>query len=355
MSQRITEAAPVTEAATARDGGIRYRARLIEGDTQGSSGYYSREVLERDGPRTWAQGTQVFMDHPGEHERHDRPERSVRDLAGRIDSTPAYEGDGLYADVYIYPWAAGIVREMADDIGMSIRASATVESSNDPAIRGPVITSLTEGVSVDLVTRAGAGGKLVSLIESARRDPNVVVITEATSRAPQSVPAIPVGQSITTSPEEDPMADIEEGLRAQLNEATGRVQTLITERDAARTDLSEAQEAVTEATTRAEAAEARVAAFERRDAITRVVESVEGHGTLNALERRGIAAEHAEGDLDEDALRTAVEAAVAERAAQSGAGSITGFGSTHTTSGSDVVREAENAAAGAFGRTPKEA
>ena len=130
MPDTITESAPVTAATAAQDGGLRYRARLIEGDRQGSSGYYPREVIERDGPTTWPQGTQVFMDHPGEMERHDRPERSVRDLAGRIDSTPVYEGDGLYADVYLSPWSAGIVREMADDIGMSIRAGATVESSN---------------------------------------------------------------------------------------------------------------------------------------------------------------------------------------------------------------------------------
>ena len=48
---------------------------------------------------------------------NDRPERSVRDLAGRISSTPVYEADGLYADLTLYSWAAPIVREMAEDIG----------------------------------------------------------------------------------------------------------------------------------------------------------------------------------------------------------------------------------------------
>ena len=148
--------------------GHRYRARLIEGDRWGSSGWYGRDMLERDGPHVWPAGTQVYMDHPGVTEQHDRPERSVRDLAGKITSTPVYEADGLYADVEFYPHVAPIIEAMWEDIGMSIRASGTAESGERAGRTGPVITSLTEGVSVDVVTRAGAGGKLVALLESAR-------------------------------------------------------------------------------------------------------------------------------------------------------------------------------------------
>lgn len=148
--------------------GHRYRARLIEGDRWGSSGYYGRDMLERDGPNVWPAGTQVYMDHPGATEQHDRPERSVRDLAGKITSTPVYEADGLYADVEFYPHVAPIIEAMWEDVGMSIRASGTAESGERDGRTGPIITSLTEGVSVDVVTRAGAGGKLVALLESAR-------------------------------------------------------------------------------------------------------------------------------------------------------------------------------------------
>lgn len=148
--------------------GHRYRARLIEGDRWGSSGWYGRDMLERDGPAVWPAGTQVYMDHPGATEQHDRPERSVRDLAGKITSTPVYESDGLYADVEFYPHVAPVIEAMWEDVGMSIRASGTAESGERDGRTGPVITSLTEGVSVDVVTRAGAGGKLVALLESAR-------------------------------------------------------------------------------------------------------------------------------------------------------------------------------------------
>lgn len=163
MTTMITEAVGLTTGT-----GRRYRARLIEGDRWGSSGYYSREMLERDGPQVWPAGTQIYMDHPGATEQRDRPERSVRDLAGKITTTPVYEADGLYADVEFYPHFAPVIEAMWEDVGMSIRAAGNAEMGERDGRTGPVITSLSEGVSVDVVTRAGAGGKLVALLESAR-------------------------------------------------------------------------------------------------------------------------------------------------------------------------------------------
>ena len=60
------------------------------------------------------------------------------------------------------------------------------------------------------------------------------------------------------------------------------------------------------------------------------------------------------GDLDEAAFTTTVTEAAAQRAEADGAGSIRGFGRS-TTTDTNVIAEAEKAAAGAFGRTPKEA
>ena len=148
--------------------GHRYRARLIESDRWGSSGYYGREMLERDGPQVWPVNTAVYLDHPGITEQHDRPERSVRDLAGKIVTAPVMESDGLYADISFYPHVAPIIEAMWEDVGMSIRAAGTAETGERDGRTGPIITSLSEGISVDVVTRAGAGGKLVALLESAR-------------------------------------------------------------------------------------------------------------------------------------------------------------------------------------------
>lgn len=161
----------IREAANLSHSGNRWRARLIEAPIHGSSGYYSAETVRRDGPTAFPASTPIYFDHPSRSEEDDRPERSVRDLAGKLISTPVFENDGLYADVEFYSWAADIVREMGPDIGMSIRASAEVVPGVVDGRQTRIVSRLIEGASVDLVTRAGAGGKLVSLLESARPDP----------------------------------------------------------------------------------------------------------------------------------------------------------------------------------------
>jgi hypothetical protein len=165
---------PVTiaEATTARMTPTgrprRYRARLIEGNRWGTSGYYPRAVIERDGPTAWPAGTLSYLDHPTPDEEAARPERSVRDLAAKIVTTPVYESDGLYADIEVFPHAAPLVDALAETIGLSVRGEGTARFGEVAGRQGMIIESLDRGHSVDFVTKAGAGGKLVSLLESAR-------------------------------------------------------------------------------------------------------------------------------------------------------------------------------------------
>lgn len=195
----LTERVPLTEAAGGqRPAGRRFRARIIKGDVQGSSGYYPAATLRRDAS-VFAEGLPVFLDHPSVTESHDRPERSVRDLAGRLASTARYEGDGLYADVEVYPHWAPVIEAMADHIGLSIRASGTVEASRDEAIPGPVVTSLAEAASVDFVTAAGAGGKIVALLESARAEAGEFLRLAAEAKG-----ARPKGEAAGEDPEAKP-------------------------------------------------------------------------------------------------------------------------------------------------------
>lgn len=139
----------------------------------GSSGYYSRELLERDGPTIFPVGTHMFLDHPTRTEETDRPERSVRDLAAVLASTPRMEGSDLVAEADIFAVWQPVIDSLAADIGLSIRALGETEHGEAEGKSGPIIMALTEGISVDFVTRAGAGGKVGQLIESARqeRDP----------------------------------------------------------------------------------------------------------------------------------------------------------------------------------------
>lgn len=422
MPQRITEASTLTVTEAATPG--RVLLQLIT-PGWGSSGYYSPTVLENAATdRVFAAGTHVFFDHPSESERHDRPERSVRDLAMVLDEDARRDDHGgLVAEAKVI----GPYRDLITDdvfmeaVGMSIRASADTTIGEAEGRKGTIVTQLIEGVSVDLVTRAGRGGRILAAVESARRDlaeatasdtrdalhaavkathgtedtytwvrdydpdqglvyfevedaeqlrtyqqpfnladgaasltGDPVEVRATTSYVPvvpdtpstaageegQQPPVNPAGS--TQESKEDTMPQIEESRLAQLEADAGRATTAESERDTA--------------TARAEAAEARLAERDRRDQITTVIESVEGHDTLTALERRGLTADAMQGEqVDEDALRTAVESAVADRAATASSARPFGFGATTSTTDTDVVREAESAAAGAFGRTIKEA
>lgn len=172
----ITLAAPITDADA---GGGLFRVRIIDAG-QGSSGIYPAETLQAAaGARVFAEGTHVYLDHPGMGEEIDRPERSVRDLAGVLASDAVYnETDrALDADMRIYSPYRQVVSEMADDIGMSIRALVEAEEGEWEGHQGMIMREIIEAASVDLVTRAGRGGKILSVLESARKR----AVTEATA------------------------------------------------------------------------------------------------------------------------------------------------------------------------------
>ncbi|MFC6080927.1 hypothetical protein [Sphaerisporangium aureirubrum] len=137
----------------------------------GSSGYYSEALLKRDGPKTWPAGTQNFVNHPTASEEAERPERAVEDWASVLITDPVWDPveRGLVAEVQIFPqWQWLLNEEFLKQVGLSIRATGTVEFGEAEGREGPIVTSLAEGISVDWVTKAGAGGRVLQLIESAR-------------------------------------------------------------------------------------------------------------------------------------------------------------------------------------------
>lgn len=151
----------------AGDGGTRRQITIIEAGW-GSSGYYAKEVLARDGAKAWPIGTHMYLNHPGEFEDSDRPERNVADLVGVIASTPRMEGNALVAEADVFAHWTPMINEVADHIGVSIRAMGEMEYGEAEGRQGVIVKSLDEGISVDYVTKAGAGGKVGQLIESAR-------------------------------------------------------------------------------------------------------------------------------------------------------------------------------------------
>lgn len=182
MPKRIQEtAARLLAEATGTPG--RFKVRVISAGT-GSSGHYPaatiRDAVER---KVWAKGQHVYMDHPGVAEQDDRPERTLRDLVGVIDEDAVWDETSEAADavVKVYSPYRPLLEEMADDIGLSIRAwaeSVMGEVNGEPM---PIITRLTEGLSVDFVTHAGRGGRVLEVLESATKVTSTITVDEATT------------------------------------------------------------------------------------------------------------------------------------------------------------------------------
>lgn len=164
------EIVPLVEASLAADGTVPIR---IIAPGWGSSGYYPSAVLERDGPSVFKAGTHMYWDHPTRQEARERPERSLRDLAGELVSDARYDaagpaGPGLYAEARVFGPYRATINEIAPSIGVSIRASGRVKPGEAEGKRGEIVEELTAAHSVDWVTVAGAGGKAVQIFESAR-------------------------------------------------------------------------------------------------------------------------------------------------------------------------------------------
>lgn len=145
--------------------GKRYKARLIDAG-EGSSGIYTPEALQQAATdRIFAAGTRIHLDHPRRTDDRDLPERSVKDWCGVLDEDAVYNTDAqaLEAAIRIFSPYQALIAEMWDRVGMSIRAWADTE----PTPTGkPKITRFTEAGSVDFVTQAGRGGKLLQVLES---------------------------------------------------------------------------------------------------------------------------------------------------------------------------------------------
>lgn len=161
---------PLREGAVGQDG-TAYLKLIAPG--WGSSGYYSKEVLKRDGPKIFKAGTKNFWNHQTESEERERPEGDLRDLAGVLTEDAHWEdggpaGAGLYAKTSVQPHFREHVDSLAKHIGMSIRARGTAKEGEAEGKRGPIIEKLTQGTSVDYVTTPGAGGKILQLFEAAR-------------------------------------------------------------------------------------------------------------------------------------------------------------------------------------------
>lgn len=161
---------PLSEAAVSTDGAAEIK---VIAPGWGSSGYYSPDVLKRDGPAAFPAGTKAYWNHPTPTEEAERPERDLRDLAGVTTGAAAWRedatnGPGLYAPVKVFEGYQASVNDLAPYIGMSIRALGQARAGEAEGRQGPIVERIVKGESIDFVTTPGAGGRIVSLFEAAR-------------------------------------------------------------------------------------------------------------------------------------------------------------------------------------------
>jgi len=139
---------------------------------RGSSGYYSADVLrEAAENRVIPAGTPMFLDHPSLSQRRDRPERSVQDMAAvfTTDATFDVAESALVGDVQVFSPYRERLSEMAPHLGLSILGSATdITVGVVNGERMPIVEGIARVDSVDWVTRAGRGGRVLALLESDR-------------------------------------------------------------------------------------------------------------------------------------------------------------------------------------------
>lgn len=169
QSREAVEELGVVEAPRGDRPG-RMSIQLIKAGWSLNGRYYPAEVLRRDGPEAFPAGTQAFVDHATEEEAAERPSGSVRDLAA-VMATPARwdeQRQALVAEVRLFqPWREALT-DMAENIGMSIRAMVLGDYGEADGREGLIVSQLVEGRSVDFVTKAAAGGSILSVLESAQ-------------------------------------------------------------------------------------------------------------------------------------------------------------------------------------------
>lgn len=170
-SVSLVETTSLSEATGgAADGsGRRRRIQLIDAGWSKNGRYYPASTLsEAARGRVYPAGTPMFVDHPTVSEQSERPERSVRDLAARLVTDARFEDGALVAEAELFGAWRPVINDIADHIGVSIRAAGTMQYGEAEGREGPIVTALTEGISVDFVTSPARGGKILELIESAR-------------------------------------------------------------------------------------------------------------------------------------------------------------------------------------------
>lgn len=298
------ETISLVEHAVAKDSTI--EMKVIQ-PGWGSSGYYSEEVLRRDGPAAWPAGTHMYLDHPTAKEAAERPERSIKDLAAVLITTPEYResgkaGPGLYAKATVLPQFRETLDALAPHIGVSIRATGTFSPGEASGRKGRIVERIAKGLSIDFVTKPGAGGRVMQILESLRQNDAEGVVSTDDMSTDQSINEV-------TSNEAAPVAAPAIEVNMELQEAQERI-------DALQAELAESNTARDEAVARADRAELALAVVEAEKVAADALATVALPDAAKERIRKQIAQNPplTEGKLDAEAIKARADELAVEEA-----------------------------------------
>lgn len=160
-----------TKAAPESKGKGIFEVKLIS-EGWGSSGYYSRELLEEYGPKVFTKNTLSYANHSTEEELW--AGRDITKIVGKYteDAVGREDEDGkyaLYAPLKVRKEWIDFVDDFKESIGASIFVSGEAQEGEAEGRTGMLVESLDADdpyKSVDLVAAAGRGGKIERMLEA---------------------------------------------------------------------------------------------------------------------------------------------------------------------------------------------
>lgn len=160
----------------------------------GTSGYYSADVLKK-AAGVFKAGLKMFWNHPTKAEEAARPEGDLDRMAAVLKENARWEdngpsGPGLYAKAKAYDKYVKPLKEMAKDIGVSIRAFGKGRTGSAEGREGVIVESIAGAKSTDFVTTPGRGGEILNLFEAAARGPAAAIPTQESDMNQAEVQAL---------------------------------------------------------------------------------------------------------------------------------------------------------------------
>lgn len=150
-----------------------FRLKIIS-EGQGSSGYYTRDLLENYGPAVFNKGTLSYANHSTEAELS--AGRDITKIVGKLHSDAVLEEDedgkaSLYVEYKVRDEWIPFVEEFKESIGASIFVTGEAAEGEIDGVKTLIVESLDADdpyKSVDLVAAAGRGGKVERMLEAYR-------------------------------------------------------------------------------------------------------------------------------------------------------------------------------------------